>query len=64
MCSSSPPKQKPVPVMPDKASYQAQAQKRDKKKFANAKGRNATILTNPLGVSTDPTVKKKTLLGG
>jgi hypothetical protein len=63
MCKSDPPKADPIPKAPDKASYQAQAQKRDIKKYSNAKGRNSTILTDPLGIQENATVKKKTLLG-
>ena len=65
-----PPALPPVQPLPEPPSAELSAE--EKKKIADEqaaierkrKGRSSTILTGPLGLETDATTEKKTLLGG
>ena len=65
-----PPALPPVQPLPEPPSAELSAEERKKIADEQAaierkrKGRSSTILTGPLGLETDATTEKKTLLGG
>ena len=55
----------PPPPVPQASDDEVEAARdEERKKRKRKKGRKSTILTSELGDTTDPTLEKKTLLGG
>ena len=68
MCSSSPPKAPPPPPPPPAAPQQediqmVEARERERRRVANASGRESTMLNGAIGVTGVAPTAMKTLLG-